>query len=63
MCHTIMVMQTWLSLLCRTQIVGYNQETVSQIKKCIDDWVIDGKASGQAFSVGNTNLTVSLFTV
>lgn len=49
-----------LQFLCRTQLVGYSQETVSEIKKCIDDWIIGGKAVGQTFMVGNANLTVSL---
>ena len=45
---------------CRTQIVGYSKETVGDIKKCIDNWIIAGKAIGQSLTLGGSNLTVSL---
>ena len=47
------------ALSYRTQLVGYSRETVSEIKKCIDDWIIAGKATGQTFTLGSSNLTVS----
>ena len=44
----------------RTQIVGYSKETVDDIKKCIDNWILAGKAIGQSLTIGGSNLTVSL---
>lgn len=48
---------------CRTQIVGYSKETVGDIRKCINNWIIAGKETGQSLTLGGSNLTVSPLTL
>lgn len=55
-----MIMCSSLHFTCRTYIVGHSEQSVGEIKKCIDNWIISGKATGQFLTLGGSNLTVSL---
>ena len=46
-------------MYCRTQLVEHDSESADQIKKCIDEWIKAGLASGRVFPISGSNVTVS----
>lgn len=44
----------------RTQLVGDDNVRSSQVKQCINDWIVSGPKATQSLSVGGSVLTVNL---